>query len=326
MEPSDIQPDKVDIAPPEPAPETEKPAEVVVEKPAALDAKTREERLAKVPDILKEAFDQDDIADDELDEVLANLTADKVRSAPSEHRVLLRAIARREAAEAERRAADKAKVDAEIADARAKLAEEQKKFRIERNQLLQTAVSAAPVDPGAPPTVDPFTPEGQAALAEYHAKKQLAAQNAPMRAKARELAKAEAWIKIVEKYPDLRDQKVQDEFMASLRKANEGLDEAKLASGEIRPRVTTVDHARNFFNERLIAKLTAEAAERDRRQNADRAASARAMGRTGTGAAPPDELARYKQIKKNQGEDAALEYLESNPKARAAVLGAAGLA
>jgi len=330
MEPNDT-PTSEEVAPETPASAPETPAAPAkvdaapaIEKPAPLDAKAREERLAKLPDLLKEAFDGDDLAEDELDEVLVGLTADKLRTVPAEQRVILRAIARRDAAAAEARAAEKAKSDAAIAAAEKKIEEARADLRRREHAMLSVATAATP-KVGDAPEVDPFTPEGARALAEYHAKKAQAEANAPLVAEKRRLENEERWLQLRKTYPDLANADVEADFLKQLAEANAGLDEAQLRAGTIQPRMTTAAFARQYFNEREISRLRAEAAAAERRRASDRAESARAMGRAGSGAGALDEVAKYRHLRKTQGEDAAFTYLETNPKAREAVLASRGL-
>ena len=290
--------------------------------PAANADEERAARLAKLPDVLREAF-ADDLDDAELDEIGAGLTVEKLKALPPEIRASVRAILKRDAAVT----ADRVKADAEAATkaeaAQQKLVEDRKALRRREAALMALAQSPAAQDPGAPPQVDPFTAEGAAKLTEFHARKGLADTFAPLREEGRKASERAYWDSLCDEHPDLLDQKVATEFGEYVAKMNEGIDPEKIRAGLERPRLTAGDAASLFFSKRKVAALSAEVASAKDRQDADRAEAARAIGRE-SGGGTPDLLAAYDRLRK-QDEDAAYELLERNPEVKRAVFARNGV-
>lgn len=201
---------------------------------------------------------------------------------------------------------EKIKAEAE----RVKAAE--KALRGRERALLELTATAKPPAEGDEP--DPFTPEGAREVAKREAQRARWEAEAPLRDRAKQLAQREAWVGLVEQYPDLRKPSVKAEFEAWLEKENEGVDLTKE-----RPRRTTEDGAELFF----LRKAQAAAAERVRADEAarqqERARAATHVGAS-SGAGVSNPLDTYQQIRKTKGDDAAWDYLEANPAAMKAYL------
>lgn len=182
------------------------------------------------------------------------------------------------------------------------------------------ALSPAVADPGAPPQVDPLSPEGAAALSRFYAQKGLAEAMAPTREAAIQADRDARWAGLVSQYPDLGNVDkdgnptgVAAEFFESLKAANQGVDLKKSP-----PRVTTEQHAARFFLERELAKYRADEKARADRVAAERAEGARAMARAGAGGGQPSALDRFNRLLK-QDPDAAWELAERDPEIRSAL-------
>jgi hypothetical protein len=128
-----------------------------------------------------------------------------------------------------------------------------------------------------PPRVDPTTPEGIRAIAKYEAQLGLADALAPVIQSDEQAKRQTAYDGLKETYPALREPKVEADFIAFLRKENEGIDPTKQA-----PRMRTPEAARLFMAERA-ATLAGENARRARdTAAADRAPGASAINRVTT--------------------------------------------
>lgn len=306
----------------------EEPSDIPeIEEPAPADDSTPDDpnpeaaAPAEPPDyaaVLRDAFG-DDPDEEELETVAAGLTADRLRAMDPAGRAALRASIRKlDAYEA------KIKADAEVAakaakDRDAKFTADSRALRQREQALLALARSDAAAVPGEAPVVDPFTPEGQAKLAEYHGRKAAAEGLAPLRQRAAEVDRQARWDAVVDKHADLRDAKVSEEFGAYVAKLNEGIDPTKE-----RPRVPTEIAADLFFGERARVALEKQVADRKAREAADRASAARMLARSGSGGGTPDAVARYRALRKTDP-DAAHALLERDPVVRQAVLGQAGI-
>lgn len=288
-----------DAAPPEPSPD---------DAAAKLDA---------LPGILREAF-EGDLDEDELDSIAGGLKADDLRKLPPNVRATLRAIVKRDVAADKVRADRDAAWEAQKTTSLAKFESDQKALRKREAALLAIAASPSAADPGKAPEIDPFTPEGQAAMAKFHAQKGISEAFGPLRQEERVARETAFWDDLQDKFPDLRDQKTADEFGAFVAEMNKGIDPEAVRQGREKPRVGAGLAAELFFNRREKDKLQREATERTTREASDRAESARAIGRASHGGVP-NLLGRYDALRK-QDEDAAFELLESNPSLRKAVL------
>lgn len=314
-EPSDLPEIEAPASADEPTPDDDNAEpEAAAEDPKAK----REALLAKLPGVLREAFDGE--PDDEEEEaVAAGLTAERLRAMDPAGRAALRAATRRlDALEAKFKADEEGRVKA-AKERDAKHAQDTRALRQREAALLALARSDAAADPGVEPDVDPFSPEGARKLAEYHGRKGSAEALAPLRQRAAEADRQARWEALADKYADLADPKVHEEFGAYVAKLNEGIDPTKE-----RPRVPTEIAADLFFGERARVALEKQVSDRRAREVSDRAASARVLARAGSGGGGTNALARYRQLKKTDP-DAALELLERDPVVRREVLGTAGI-
>jgi hypothetical protein len=259
----------------QPAAEATKPGDETAKAEAeAIDASLNADVLARFDKL----FADDKEAGNAVSGAL--LTDEMLKTLPAPARQAIRAVA---AERDKAQAALKAEQDAWAA----KQAEEQKKLddgakelnrrRIELQKLVNTDTLRNAV--AKPPAVDPTTPEGMRAIAEYEAKKGLAEALRPF---AEDKARAEretAYDRLKDEYPELKDPKVEEQFAAFLRKENEGIDPTKQA-----PRVNAVLGARLFTSE-LRAKTAAETARAARdAAAADRAPAASLLNRRTSGA------------------------------------------
>lgn len=289
--------------------------EVVVQPEAEAAAAAQE---AAPPDLYAMLLAAElDTDNPDLDLVAATITPDTIKNAQPEHRALLRAVMRAgNGKQAELDAAHAARMAA--ADKRdADQAALQKQIRQQRQALLDMAAKA-PKAPGAAPDADPFTPEGLRAIAKHEAETAAAAAWAPMVNERDAAAKANAWFAIVEKHPDLNDEKVSAEFENYFVKVlNAGRD---LDNGE--PSIAPAEIAAElFFSAREKARLQEQATTREAARVADRATAQRAIGRS-AGAGSPDLLANINALIKDGRKDEATAIMQANPRARQAFIAA----
>jgi len=218
----------------------------------------------------------------------ADLSEEALAKMPASVRGALRYVAQQ-----------RAKLTGEVTEKETKLAAERAAFQAEmdkaaaeirrQRQHLSTLANTTAIREAVakgPPTVDPTTPEGIRAIAAYEANKGLADALAPVIQSDAQAKRDAAYDALKEAHPELKDPKVEAEFVAFLRKENEGIDPTKQA-----PRLRTPEAARIFTAE-LRAKRAAETATRARdAAAADRAPAANAINRVttaGTGRATAD--------------------------------------
>ncbi len=324
MEGTTIQPDATEVTevaetlPPETPPDVQPPSTgrdasgrfagtpPVVEPPKPPDPKLAADAMARLPETLRLAFEGEH-DDEELAEVAKGITAESLQALPPSVRATIRAALKSTSADAVRRADEATKAAEAITAREAATAQREKTLRQREAALLQ--IQGAAKDPGAMPDVDPLTPEGQAKLAEYFAEKAQHNAQAPLRARANELARQDAWNAIVETHAELKTPKVRAEFDAYMRTQNEGIDPTKE-----RPRVDAKTGAERFFQDRELATLRAEQKAAKERQASDRAVGARAIGRTTTGgSSDSDPLTVFAGMMRRDGPASAAAYLEANP-------------
>ena len=172
---------------------------------------------------------------------------------------------------------------------------------------------ASGTPPGAPPEVDPLTPEGQQKIAEFYAQKAQAQANAPLLQRKAEIDRQQRWDAIRDQYPALSDAKVLDEFNVYVKGLNEGIDPTKE-----KPRVPTAQAAEMFFNRRELDELRAAQAKAKTAQASDRQAAARSIGRVTSGGTSSPTAPYHALIRKGDIEGA-VRLLETNPTLKAAV-------
>lgn len=245
---------------------------------------------------------------------LADISEASFKELDDRQRLMLTALHRKH--EADRKAdteartkadterAEKAKAQADAVAARER--------ELSRREAALLAAASAAKDPGKEPELDPFTPEGQKALAKYAAERAVFEAHAPARDAANERIRVERWNAIVDEHTGLRDAKTLDEFNAFMTEKNKGV-----RAGQ-RPRLTAEDGARQFFNERELNALRADRQKAQAATDRERAKAATHIGQS-SGASTPDYVAIYQALRK-QDEDKAEEYLESNPAAKQAYI------
>lgn len=297
----------------EPAEVTQPPAPVEA-APVIPDEAARAAAMESLPTLLRTTFEAE-TDDENLADVAQGITEEGLRALPKDVQVILRATIRAQiAAEAKATAAHEAR-ETEWKRKDAAQAAKDKSIRQREQAMLALAAEGAK-DPGAPPDVDPLTPEGAAKQAEYHARKALAEQNAPLLARKADLDRKARWESITEKYPDLADTEgpVYAEYLKGLREINAGIDVTK---GE-KPRIDAALYAEMFTNKRALAELTAQQTKAKTDQASDRRVAARSIGRVTTSGTASPTAAYHALIKKDDWEGAAA-LLESNPAMKAAV-------
>lgn len=235
--------------------------------------------------LLDEVFKNDEEAGRDPSKIAAVLNRQDIESLDSRGKAAVRALAGairpkldalalREKEWEAKRDAEQRKLDEGAAELR------------RRSQAMNQSVNfdAARKAAAAPrPKVDATTPEGLEKLAAHLAEKAAATQLLTtfkdIEANKAVSDREAAYDKLKDTYPDLRDTKVDAEFAAFMAKENEGVDRSK---GE--PwRMNAVQGARIFFADRRAAEAS-KAAEAARSNGAaDRAATASAINRTGTG-------------------------------------------
>lgn len=312
----------VNVAPVEEVAEpAAEPAEPDNQTQAQPEAEAQPEGEAAAPDLyallLAEAGDLDN---PQLDEVAKTITAETIREADPATKALYRAVLRQAKAEETKRAEAAAAREAEIAKREAEIKALAKRTQQQRQALLDMAAKA-PTAPAAAPEADPFTKEGQLAIAEYNARKVAAEAWAPILTEREQAAKANAWNALVEKYPDLADPAIGGdggEFDKFFQARNPQLDKGIVA-------MNANDAADLYFNQRELERLRAQAAKANEVRTADRAAAARAVGRS-AGAGAPDAAAKVAEILKRDGWQAAAAFARDNPTARDAFIKAQGIA
>lgn len=209
--------------------------------------------------------------------------------------------------EAEAKAAERERA----ADAKEKALAEQARTLKQREAAMLAQFNVVK-DPGAPPEVDPFSPEGFAAKVEHAAADALYKKMAPVRERSEELRREAEWERLTGRYPLLTDAKVSAEFDAWLLAENKGWDPSKGGP----PPLSAQRGAELFFNKRELEALRAEQAKAVRADDQDRARAASMIGRS-QGSGRVDHLKTYDQIRRANPE-AGWAYLEEHPEAKAA--------
>jgi hypothetical protein len=281
----------------------------------------KEEPVAEVPaDLIEQlrARFEGDADPDELEVVAAGLTAEAIAALPAAARAVVRSILNADAKRLTEANEKALAVEAAVAKREEKILAARKDLSTREAAMRKFALSEAVRPPGAPPKVDPLSPEGASALAKHYTQASVAEAMAPAREAAQAADAAARWSVIEDQYPDLRDDAVLAEFEAALVAANKGVD---LAKGE-RPRVTTPDFAAQFFLQREVEQLRAAAKARSDREAVARSDGARAISRTGGGGASgaAASLAKYDALNKRDP-DAAFELLQNDPDVRKALAG-----
>lgn len=234
---------------------------------------------AEFVNLIEDVFAEDKEAGHNPAVLAASLTREQLSAMPLEARAAVRALAgvlkpqrdaldAREAALAEKERVTLARLDEGMAELR------------RRSLALQKAVNfdkvRAAASEKAPEGIDPTTPGGLRKLAAHEARK-AAAEGVLDLFKDVEQTRAQAQREAFEdelrgKYPGLKDEKTTTEFMAFLKKENEGVQGPPW-------RVDAATGARLFFAERAAQDAARMASDAAANEAADRAASARAMNR-----------------------------------------------
>ena len=291
---------------------------VVDETPTQQDAPTPEPEPATSPAapdlytlLTKELGAETE--DPLLDEAAKGITPDTIKNADPETRTLLRALLR---ADAQRKAeveAQRAEVAKQAAEREAKIAAEAKRIAQQRQALVEMAAKVKP--PGEAPQVDPLSPEGMRATAEHAARAATYDAWKPLIEERERIARENAWLAIVEKHPGLADEKVSAEFDDYfVNVLNKGRDLSK--QGTVVPAEIAADL---FFNQRELAAARERQARQTQTRDTERAAAARAVGRS-AGAGGADKLASLQTLLKEGRVADAMRLAESDPRLRAAFI------
>jgi hypothetical protein len=298
-------------------PETETPVVAAPDAGAAPpDPAAAEAAHKRGVSALREAF-AGELDNEELDALADGLDPEHFKKLDKATQASIRAFLRTSDKEVEARKSDWEKREKAISDKEAAIKASERSFKQREAALLEQAAAAKA--PGAKPEIDPFTPEGAAALAKYHAEQAAYEREAPLRERAREVRIQAAWDALCDQHPDLRNDKVSAEFDAFMAEKNKGVDRSKGQS----PRLTAEDGAIIFFSNRKLAALQSKQTDTTRRSDADRADAARHIGRARGGAAP-DRLAAYDRLRETD-RDAAWNLLESDPELQRAFKQRAGI-
>jgi hypothetical protein len=162
-----------------------------------------------------------------------------------------------------------------------------------------------------------------AASIRYYAQKGIAEQFAPLNQHAVQIEQTSQWDRLADEFPDMRKPDVEKAIIAHLDDLNKGINEDDVRAGKARWRYDLEQGARDFFQRQELQRLREEETARKNREAADRAASARNIGRSG-GAGMPDGLAHYRELEKTDPE-AALDHLRRNPAVKQAVMRELGI-
>jgi hypothetical protein len=259
---------------------------------------------------------KDEADDPTLDEYAKTVNADTIKSLPAEMRVFARALVRADNARKTALETERTTAATEAAAARAAIEAERKSVRQQRQALLDMSRKVQP--PGPKPTVDPLSQEGMVAHLEHLAAVKDAERWAPFRAEADKIAQENAWEAIVEKHAGLRDAKTAEAFdNFFVNTLNAGRDIEKQGS------VITAELAADlFFNQKKTADLEASATKTAQTRTAERAAAARAVGRS-SGAGGSDLYAQAMDLIKNKDFAGAVALAQGNPTLRARIIEAA---
>lgn len=214
--------------------------------------------------------------------LVAMMTKDELDNLPPRARAFARATGAAMAAERAKLAEQQKAWESEREATQRKLDDAAANLRRQRASLLALANTEAvrKAREGQAPQVDPTTPEGLAEIARHTALKGVADAFAPIYEEEARAKREAAYDSLQQQYPDLRDKKVEGEFLAWLQKENEGVDVSK---GEA-PRVNAIVGARVFFAERKAQEVARATEQRRASEAADRAVAARAMNRMSTAA------------------------------------------
>lgn len=283
--------------------------------PTAVEAKEEVDLFGLLASEFADATDNPD-----LDEVAKGITAESLKSMDPAVRASIRAILRAQSSE-------KTKLDTahseriKAAEAREIAATEKERKLNQRHAALLQMAGAAVKPVGKAPTSDPFSKEGIEERINYAVTKANADAWAPVLAERETVGQQTLWDSMVAKHPDFaktdKDGKfpVVDEYDAFYAKYHKdrGIDLAKNPKAGL-PQDLIADV---FFADRARTALESDLAKKQERAAADRATSARAVGR-GHGSGMPDALKRVLEVEKSGDSDALYTLLSTDKAANEA--------